>query len=145
MRLPSTQYPVKSSNGGVGSLDKKSLSEQDIRSKFITPALHGSVWDLQTQIEEERHLTAGRIIVRGKMVARGNNKRADYVLFAKPNIPIAIVEAKDNKRALGEGIQQSITNAKMRRMTTAGITRIRLLDALLHEALTPATPIPEAA
>ena len=132
-------------NGGVGSLGKKSFSEQDIRSKFITPALQGSGWDLQTQIEEERHLTAGRIIVRGKMVARGNNKRADYVLFAKPNIPIAIVEAKDNKHAVGGDTQQAITYAKMLRVTTAGTTRTRLLNALLHEALTPATPIPEAA
>nr|WP_125133650.1 hypothetical protein [Falsiruegeria mediterranea] len=126
-------------------MDKKSLSEQDIRSKFITPALQGSGWDLQTQIEEERHLTARRIIVRGKMVARGNNKRADYVLFAKPNIPIAIVEAKDNNHVVGGCTQQAITYAKMLRVTTAGTTRTRLINALLHEALTPAAPIPEAA
>lgn len=101
------------------NLDKKSLSEQDVRSKFITPALQGSGWDLQTQIGEERHLTAGRIIVRGKMVARGKNKRADYVLFIKPNIPIAVVEAKDNKHAIGDGIQQAITYAKMLRVPFA--------------------------
>jgi type I site-specific restriction endonuclease len=67
------------------------------------------------------------------------------VLFAKPNIPIAIVEAKDNKHAVGDGTQQAITYAKMLRVTTAGTTSTRLLNALLHEALTPATPIPEAA
>jgi hypothetical protein len=69
-------------------MDKRLLSERDICSKYILPALVEAGWDLQTQIAEERTLTAGRIIVRGKLVARGQRKRADFVLYLKPNIPI---------------------------------------------------------
>lgn len=69
-------------------MDKRLLSERDICSKYILPALVGAGWDLQTQIAEERTLTAGRIIVRGKLVTRGQKKRADFVLYLKPNIPI---------------------------------------------------------
>jgi type I restriction enzyme, R subunit len=94
-------------------MDKKSLSEQDIRSKFITPAIQEAGWDLQTQIREEVHLTKGRVIVRGKLHSRGKSKRADYILYHKPNIPIAIVEAKDNNHSLGDGMQQALTYAEM--------------------------------
>ncbi len=76
-------------------MKKIEYSERDICSKLITPAVLGAGWDLQTQIAEEKTLTDGRIIVRGKMVARGKQKRADYVLYLKPNIPIAVIEAKD--------------------------------------------------
>ena len=75
-------------------MDKRSLSERDICTKFITPALRGAGWDEITQIREEVSFTKGRIIVRGKMVSRGKGKRADYILSVKPNIPIAIIEAK---------------------------------------------------
>lgn len=98
---------------------KDTLSERDICSKFITPALVAAGWDLQTQILEEKTLTDGRIIVRGKLVSRGSGKRADYVLYAKPNIPLAIVEAKDNKHAIGDGIQQALTYAGMLRVPFA--------------------------
>lgn len=84
-------------------MNKKQLSEQDIRTKYITPALTRAGWDIQTQIREEFALTQGRIVVRGKLHTRAQNKRADYVLFYKPNIPIAIIEAKDNNHALGDG------------------------------------------
>lgn len=94
-------------------MDKRLLSERDICSKFILPALIGSGWDLHSQIAEERTLTAGRIIVRGKLVARGQKKRADFVLYLKPNIPIAVIEAKDNRHAVGDGIQQALTYAEM--------------------------------
>ncbi|WP_071675986.1 EcoAI/FtnUII family type I restriction enzme subunit R [Nioella nitratireducens] len=94
-------------------MDKRLLSERDICSKYILPALTGSGWDLHTQIAEERTLTAGRIIVRGKLVARGQKKRADFVLYLKPNIPIAIIEAKDNRHTVGDGIQQALNYAKM--------------------------------
>jgi type I restriction enzyme, R subunit len=77
------------------------MSEQDIRSKYITPAIVASGWDLQSQISEEVTFTAGRIIVRGKLVSRGKAKRADYILYHKPNIPIAVIEAKDNKHPVG--------------------------------------------
>src|SRR6202167_5885048 len=84
-------------------MDKKSLSERDICTKFITPALRKTGWDEMSQIREEVSFTKGRIIVRGKLVSRGKAKRADYVLYIKPNIPIAIVEAKDNSHSVGGG------------------------------------------
>lgn len=76
-------------------INKTSLSERDICTKFITPAVKQAGWDEMTQIREEVSFTKGRIIVRGKMVSRGQAKRADYVLYFKPNIPLAIIEAKD--------------------------------------------------
>lgn len=78
-------------------MDKKGLSERDICSKFITPALRRAGWDLDTQIREEVNLTNGRIMVRGKLWHRGEAKRADYVLYLKPNMPLAVIEAKDNR------------------------------------------------
>ncbi len=93
-------------------MDKRSLSERDICTKFITPALVTAGWNITTQIREEVSFTKGRIIVRGKMVSRGEGKRADYILSAKPNIPIAIIEAKDNKQAVGAGMQQALGYAK---------------------------------
>ncbi len=100
-------------------MDKRLLSERDICSKYILPALVGAGWDLQTQIAEERTLTAGRIIVRGKLVARGQKKRADFVLYLKPNIPIGVVEAKDNRHSTSDGIQQALSYAKMLRVPFA--------------------------
>jgi type I site-specific restriction endonuclease len=76
-------------------MDKKSLSERDICTKFISPALRSSGWDELLQIREEVSFTKGRIIVRGKLVSRGKAKRADYILYYKPNIPLALIEAKD--------------------------------------------------
>jgi type I restriction enzyme, R subunit len=94
-------------------LDKKDLTERDICTKYITPALIASGWNLHTQIREEVQLTAGRVIVRGKMVSRGEQKRADYVLFHKANLPIAIIEAKDNNKPIGQGMQQALKYADM--------------------------------
>ena len=94
-------------------MDKKSLSERDICTKFITPALQKANWDIHLQIREEFTLTNGRIIVRGKLHTRGKNKRADYVLFYKPNIPIAVIEAKDNNHSVGDGMQQALSYAEM--------------------------------
>ena len=94
-------------------MNKHELSERDICTKFITPALERAGWDIATQIREEFPLTKGRIIVRGKLHSRAEHKRADYVLFYKPNIPIAIIEAKDNKHSLGAGMQQALGYAEM--------------------------------
>lgn len=94
-------------------MNKKQLSERDICSKFITPALEQAGWDLVTQIREEFSLTKGRIIVRGKLHTRAKNKRADYVLFYKPNLPIAVIEAKDNNHTVGDGMQQALGYAEM--------------------------------
>jgi len=80
------------------AVNKKQLTETDIRTKFITPALVGSngdKWNLMTQIREEAFFTKGRVIVRGKTVTRGEAKKADYLLFYKPNRRIAVIEAKD--------------------------------------------------
>lgn len=92
-------------------MDKKALSERDICTKFITPALQQAGWDVKSQVREEVSFTKGRIIVRGKLVTRGKKKRADYILYYKPNIPIALIEAKDNNHAVGDGIQQGLEYA----------------------------------
>lgn len=93
-------------------MDKRSLSERDICTKFITPALRQAGWDDTRQIREEVTFTKGRITVRGKLVARGQGKRADYILYYKPNIPIAVVEAKDNNHSVGDGMQQALDYAE---------------------------------
>ena len=93
-------------------MDKKSLSERDICTKFITPALRKAGWDEMMQIREEVSFTKGRIIVRGKLVSRGAGKRADYILYYKPNVPIALIEAKDNTHAIGDGMQQGLDYAE---------------------------------
>ncbi len=92
-------------------MDKRGLSERDICTKFITPALRQAGWDEMLQIREEVGFTKGRIIVRGKLVTRGQAKRADYVLYYKPNIPLALIEAKDNSHSVGDGMQQALDYA----------------------------------
>lgn len=94
-------------------MDKKSLSERDICTKFITPAIEKAGWDKQTQLLEEVYFTDGKIYVRGKLTARGKAKRADYILYYKPNIPIAVIEAKDNNHSVRAGIQQALDYAKI--------------------------------
>ena len=91
---------------------KTDLSEQDICSKFILPAITKAGWDLQNQIREQFSFTAGRIIVKGKTVVRGERKRADFILFHKSNFPIAIIEAKDNNHSVGAGMQQALNYAE---------------------------------
>jgi type I restriction enzyme R subunit len=75
-------------------LDKKSLSERDICTKYITPAIVKSGWDKNTQFLEEVSFTDGKIYVRGKLTARGKKKRADYILYYKPNIPLSRLRNK---------------------------------------------------
>nr|WP_323054189.1 type I restriction endonuclease [Thermoclostridium stercorarium] len=94
-------------------MNKKDLSERDICSKYITPALINAGWDLERQIREEVTFTDGRIIVRKKLVTRGERKRADYILYYKSNIPLAIIEAKDNKHPVGAGMQQALNYAEI--------------------------------
>src|ERR1019366_1930720 len=93
-------------------MDKKSLSERDICTKFITPALRAAGWDEMLQIREEVYFTKGRITVRGKLVTRGKAKRADYILSIKPNIGLALIEAKDNNHSVGDGMQQALDYAE---------------------------------
>ena len=92
-------------------MNKKDLSERDICTKFITPAVKRAGWDEMLQIREEVSFTKGRIIVRGKLVTRGKAKRADYILYYKPNIPLALIEAKDNNHSVGDGMQQALDYA----------------------------------
>lgn len=91
-------------------MDKKKLSERDICSKFINPALEQAGWTAH-QIREEVTFTNGQIMVRGKLHTRGERKRADYVLYYKKNIPLAVIEAKDNNHSLGAGMQQALAYA----------------------------------
>ncbi len=93
-------------------VDKKELSERDICTKFITPAIKKANWK-ERQIREEVELTKGRIIVKGSSTDRGKPKRADYILSYKPNIPLAVVEAKKNTHSIGDGMQQALMYAEM--------------------------------
>lgn len=100
-------------DGVVLLVNKKDLSERDICSKYITPSLINAGWNLERQIREEVTFTDGRIIVRKKLVTRGERKRADYILYYKPNLPLAIIEAKDNKHPVGAGMQQALNYAEI--------------------------------
>ena len=93
-------------------MGKRDLSEEDIKAQYITPAIVDSGWDLKKQVRLEYAFTAGRIILRGNITARGKQKRADYVLFYKSNFPLAVIEAKDNNHPVGAGLQQAIDYAK---------------------------------
>ena len=95
------------------AIDKKTLSEADIRTKYITPAIEQSGWDKMSQMREEYSITVGRIIARGQVCKREKPLKADYVLFYKPNKPIAIVEAKDNNHSMSDGMQQALNYAQM--------------------------------
>jgi type I restriction enzyme R subunit len=98
---------------------KKDLSERDICTQFIVPALQKAGWDIARQVREEVFFTDGRIFVKGSKTARGERKRADFILYHKPNIPIAVIEAKDNKHAVGAGLQQALNYARILDLPTA--------------------------
>lgn len=89
-------------------MDKKNLSEQDICSKYILPAVTAAGWDLKYQIREQVSFTAGKILVRGKTVSRGEQKRADFILYYRNELPLAVIEAKDNKHSVGSGMEQAL-------------------------------------
>ena len=96
-------------------MNKKALSERDICTKFISPAIVEAGWDLHTQLREEVGLTSGRVVVRGRNATRDAEtiSRADYVLSFKPGIPLAVVEAKDNNHTVRAGMQQALRYAEM--------------------------------
>jgi type I restriction enzyme R subunit len=94
-------------------MSKKDYSERYICTKYITPEVEKAGWDKHTQLLEEVSFTDGKIYVRGKLTARGERKRADYILYYKPNIPIAIIEAKDNNHSVGSGMQQALNYARI--------------------------------
>lgn len=92
--------------------NKKSLSEEDIKNRYITPALDAAKWE-KSDYRMEYYFTAGRVLIQGKQHARKEGKKADYLLFASPNNPIAIVEAKDNNKPVGGGLQQAMEYAQI--------------------------------
>ena len=93
-------------------MDKKSLTEADIRAKFIDPAILGKGWT-ENMIRREFYFTDGRVIFDGSHHDRKEGKKADYLLFRKPNRPIAVVEAKDNNKPIGGGMQQAMDYAQI--------------------------------
>ncbi len=90
--------------------DKKELKEQEIRTMFISPALKDKGWEVPVNMREEHYFTDGRVLVVGSQHSVAEGKKADYLLYHKGN-PIAVVEAKDNKHAIGGGIQQAMDYA----------------------------------
>ncbi|MBD3587432.1 DEAD/DEAH box helicase family protein [Salinimonas sp. HHU 13199] len=97
----------------MSSVNKKALSETDIISKFIMPAVKEAGWDDMTQIRQEVKLRDGKVVVRGMVAARKKVKSADIVLYHKPSIPLAVIEAKANKHEVGKGMQQGLDYAKL--------------------------------
>lgn len=93
-------------------MEKRDLSEADIKARYITPAVEQAGWN-KKQIRYEYAFTSGRIILRGNITSRGKKKFADYLLFYKANFPLAIIEAKDNSHPVGAGLQQAIEYAEI--------------------------------
>lgn len=92
-------------------MNKKQLTEQEIRTRYITPSIQSAEWT-SSQIREEYAITNGRIVARGGTFKREKAKFADYVLFYKPHIPLAVIEAKDNNHCSGDGMQQALDYAQ---------------------------------
>lgn len=95
------------------SHEKFLLNEAEIRSNYITPAIKNAGWKAITQFREEYPITQGRIVASSNEVKRNKPLHADYVLFYRPNIPLAVVEAKDNNHNVADGIQQALNYAKL--------------------------------
>lgn len=92
-------------------LNKKQMTEEDIKLHYITPSII-SKWD-RNKITMETKITDGKINIRGNLIFRERPKRADYILYLNNNNPIAVVEAKDNRKSVSYGLQQAIEYAKM--------------------------------
>jgi type I restriction enzyme R subunit len=101
--------------------DKKALSETDICDLLITPAIRDAGWDAIRQIRREVTLTPGPIVVRGNLSSRNKKKKkfADYVLYWQPGVPIAVIEAKDNKHTVSHGLQQALGYADILQVPSA--------------------------
>lgn len=94
-------------------MKKSEMTEEDIKIKYINPAIEKSGWDINRNVKFEYCFTDGRIIVRGNKTKRGDKKKADYLLYYLPNIPIAVIEAKDNNHSVEDGMQQAIEYANV--------------------------------
>ncbi|MEC9996066.1 DEAD/DEAH box helicase family protein [Escherichia coli] len=97
----------------MAELNLSNLTEADIITKYVMPAILNAGWDNTTQIRQEVKLRDGKVIVRGKVAARKTVKSADIVLYHKPGIPLAVIEAKANKHEIGKGMQQGIEYARL--------------------------------
>lgn len=95
----------------MAGVNKTHLTETDIITKFILPAVKEAGWDVMSQIRQEVKLRDGKIVVRGKLASRIKVKSADIVLYHKPNLPLAVIEAKANQHAIGKGMQQGLDYA----------------------------------
>jgi type I restriction enzyme, R subunit len=93
-------------------MNKKQLKEKDIERIYITPAIYKAGWEPKKQVRTNVYFTDGRIILAGKTVKRGKRNFADYILEYKPNVPLAVIEAKDNNHSVGDGMQQGMGYAE---------------------------------
>lgn len=116
------------------------LSERDICTKFITPAIQKAGWDIQTQVREEVSFTNGRIIVRGKLHSRGERKRADYILYYKSNIPIPLPPLAEQHRIVAKvDVLMTLCDQLKSRIQQANQQQQAIADALVAQALKPKT------
>ncbi len=120
-------------------MDKKQLSERDICTKFVVPALQSAGWDIQNQVREEYFFTAGQVLVKGKTVKRGKRKFADFLLSFKPNMPLALIEAKDNSHSIGSGMPQGLDYA--RTLDVPFVFSTNGDGFLFHDRLTTSGPV----
>jgi type I restriction enzyme R subunit len=97
----------------MAGVNKSNLTESDIITKFILPSIKDAGWDVMAQIRQEVKLRDGKVVVRGRLAARLTVKSADIVLYHKPGLPLAVVEAKANKHEVGKGMQQGLDYARL--------------------------------
>ena len=97
----------------MSPINKAKLTEADIISKFLLPAVKAAGWDDLTQIRQEVKLRDGKVVVRGQLAARRKVKSADIVLYHKMGLPLAVIEAKANKHEIGKGMQQGLDYARL--------------------------------
>jgi len=107
-------------------------TERDICTKCIAPSLIKAKWDNQSQIHEQACFNKGRIIVRGNLVTRGKAQFADYIFYYRPNIPFALIEAKDNNPALRDQLKAVLAEAAAMKPSDA-LRRLRL--AVVHKKI----------
>ena len=97
----------------MAGVNKSNLTETDIITKFILPSVKEAGWDVMTQIRQEVKLRAGKVVVRGKLAVHLSVKSADIVLYLKPELPLAVIEAKADKHEIGKGMQQGLDYARL--------------------------------
>ncbi|MGL5495483.1 MAG: type I restriction endonuclease, partial [Aeromonas sobria] len=97
----------------MAEINKATLTEADIISKYLMPAIKAAGWDDLTQVRQEVKLRDGKVVVRGQMAARKKVKSADIVLYHKMGLPLAVIEAKANKHEIGKGMQQGLDYARL--------------------------------